>query len=85
MPTPSRTVRVFLSSTFRDFIQERDELVKRVFPELRRKCRERLVELVADDLRWRIIEEERREVATNLNLNQTSALGSGSGYRSYAA
>jgi hypothetical protein len=33
----SRTVRVFLSSTFLDFAEERDLLVKKVFPELRRK------------------------------------------------
>jgi hypothetical protein len=31
----SRLVRVFISSTFRDFMGERDELVKRIFPELR--------------------------------------------------
>jgi hypothetical protein len=31
----SRTVRIFLSSTFRDFDEERDLLVKRVFPALR--------------------------------------------------
>jgi hypothetical protein len=42
MPAPnSRTVRVFLSSTFRDFTGERDLLVKTIFPELRRRCRER--------------------------------------------
>jgi hypothetical protein len=50
----SRLVRVFISSTFRDFIQERDELVKKVFPELRRRCKERFVELVEVDLRWGI-------------------------------
>ena len=41
MDTPTHTVRVFLSSTFRDFAGERDLLVRKVFPELRRKCRER--------------------------------------------
>ena len=34
MTTQSRLVCVFISSTFRDFIEERDELVKKVFPEL---------------------------------------------------
>ena len=53
----SRLVRVFISSTFRDFIEERDELVKTIFPELRRKCRARQVELVDVDLRWGITEE----------------------------
>jgi tetratricopeptide (TPR) repeat protein len=56
--TKSRTVRVFLSSTFRDFAEERDLLVKKVFPELRRRCRERQVELVDVDLRWGITEEQ---------------------------
>ena len=57
----SRVLRVFLSSTFRDFMQERDRLVKQVFPELRRKARERGVEVVEVDLRWGITEEESRQ------------------------
>jgi nephrocystin-3 len=61
MTTISRTVRVFLSSTFRDFAEERDLLVRKVFPELRRKCRERQVELVDVDLRWGITEEEAQQ------------------------
>jgi predicted DNA-binding WGR domain protein len=36
MSTSSRTVRLFISSTFRDFAEERDLLVRKVFPELRR-------------------------------------------------
>jgi len=50
----SRLVRVFISSTFRDFMGERDELVKRIFPELRRRCKARFVELLEVDLRWGI-------------------------------
>ena len=57
----SRTIRVFLSSTFRDFGEERDLLVKKVFPELRRMCRERQVELVDVDLRWGITEKEAQQ------------------------
>jgi len=57
----SRLIRVFLSSTFRDFMEERDLLVKQVFPELRRKARERGVEVVDVDLRWGITEEESRQ------------------------
>ena len=60
-PTDSRTIRVFLSSTFRDFAEERDLLVRKVFPELRRKCRERQVELVDVDLRWGITEKEAQQ------------------------
>ena len=61
MNSQSRSVRVFLSSTFRDFAEERDLLVRKVFPELRRKCRERQVELVDVDLRWGITEEEAQQ------------------------
>ena len=61
MTTQSRIVRVFLSSTFRDFAEERDLLVRKIFPELRRKCRERQVELVDVDLRWGITEEEAQQ------------------------
>jgi hypothetical protein len=62
--TKSRVVRVFVSSTFRDMQQEREQLVKFIFPELRRRCRERGVQLVEVDLRWGITEEqaERGEV-----------------------
>jgi len=53
-----RTLRVFLSSTFRDFGEERDLLVKRVFPALRARLKDRFVELVDVDLRWGITAEE---------------------------
>lgn len=36
-----REIRVFVSSTFRDMREEREELVKRVFPQLRKLCEER--------------------------------------------
>ena len=61
MTAPSRTVRVFLSSTFRDFAEERDLQVRKVFPELRRKCRERQVKLVDTDLRRGIIKKEAQQ------------------------
>jgi hypothetical protein len=53
-----RAIRVFLSSTFRDFSAERDLLVRQVFPALRAKLAERFVDLVDVDLRWGITEEE---------------------------
>ena len=56
-----RTIRVFISSTFRDMHAERDELMLFVFPELRKKCRERQVEFVEVDLRWGITEEESKQ------------------------
>jgi tetratricopeptide (TPR) repeat protein len=42
-------------------MEERDLLVKQVFPELRRKARERGVEVLDVDLRWGITEEESRQ------------------------
>jgi len=59
-----RHIRVFISSTFRDMHEERDLLVKRIFPELRMRCRKRSVEFTEVDLRWGVTEEqaERGEV-----------------------
>ena len=56
-----RVIRVFISSTFRDMMRERDLLVKRVFPELRRKCARRFVTFTEVDLRWGITEEQSAE------------------------
>lgn len=53
-----RSIRVFVSSTFRDMMEERDSLMTHCWPELRRFCRERHVELVEVDLRWGISEEQ---------------------------
>jgi hypothetical protein len=61
MKIESRCIRVFLSSTFHDFAEERDLLVKQIFPELRRKCLDRQVELLDVDLRWGITEEEAQQ------------------------
>jgi len=59
-----RVIRVFVSSTFRDMQAERDELVLKIFPQLRRLCEERGVTWGEIDLRWGITEEqsERGEV-----------------------
>ena len=56
--TQNRRIRVFVSSTFRDMMGERDELMTHTWPELHRFCRERQVELVEVDLRWGIAEEQ---------------------------
>ena len=50
-------VRVFLSSTFVDMQEERDYLVKKIFPSIKAECRRRGVDFVALDLRWGINEE----------------------------
>ncbi len=41
-----RVVRVFVSSTFRDMVEDRNELMVQTWPALRRLCRERAVEFV---------------------------------------
>jgi hypothetical protein len=57
----SRVVRVFVSSTFRDMGAERDELVKRTFPALRKLCESRGVTWGEVDLRWGVTDEQRAE------------------------
>lgn len=54
----SREVRVFLSSTFRDFDEERKLLATQVFPELNRRASARGVVLVEVDLRWGVTQEQ---------------------------
>lgn len=54
----SRLIRVFLSSTFVDFQEERSLLVQQVFPSLRRRARSREVEIVDVDLRWGVTAEQ---------------------------
>jgi len=58
MPSIWNTIRIFISSTFRDMHVERDHLVKVVFPELRERCEKRRVHLIDVDLRWGVTEEE---------------------------
>ena len=52
MAQQDRVVRVFISSTFRDMFEEREILVKRIFPQLRKLCEERFVAWGDVDLRW---------------------------------
>src|SRR3954470_11727679 len=52
------TVRVFISSTFRDMQAERDHLVKVVFPRLRERLAPYRIELLDIDLRWGITREQ---------------------------
>jgi ATP/maltotriose-dependent transcriptional regulator MalT len=60
-PPAPRVVRVFVSSTFRDMQAERDELVKRVFPQIRRLCEQRGVVWGEVDLRWGVTDEQKAE------------------------
>ncbi|HYM20572.1 MAG TPA: tetratricopeptide repeat protein, partial [Candidatus Kapabacteria bacterium] len=58
VPQNQSELRIFVSSTFHDLEEEREYLVKRVFPEIRQLCRERGVEFTEIDLRWGLTEEE---------------------------
>jgi tetratricopeptide (TPR) repeat protein len=53
-----RLIRVFISSTFHDMQEERDELLKFIFPQLRKLCEQRGVTWGEVDLRWGITEAE---------------------------
>jgi len=61
--TAFRSIRVFVSSTFRDMQAEREELVKRIFPQLRRVCETRGVAWSEVDLRWGVTDEQKAEGA----------------------
>src|SRR5581483_3824952 len=54
----SNELRLFLSSTFVDFLGERDYLAKKIFPKLRAQCRERGIEFTEIDLRWGLTDED---------------------------
>lgn len=50
--------RVFISSTFRDLREEREHLVKKIFPEIRALCRLRGITFTEVDLRWGLTDDE---------------------------
>lgn len=50
-----KTVRVFISSTFKDMQAERDHLVRFVFPKLREELLPHRIHFVDVDLRWGLI------------------------------
>jgi preprotein translocase subunit SecA/nephrocystin-3 len=52
---------VFISSTFRDMQEEREELVKQIFPQLRRLCESHGVTWGEVDLRWGVPNEAKAE------------------------
>jgi NACHT domain. len=54
---PSKTFRIFVSSTFSDLKAERDALQRFVFPRLRELCTSRGARFQAIDLRWGVSEE----------------------------
>ncbi len=61
MPKKWKTIRIFISSTFRDMHAERDHLIRFVFPELKEKCRKHRVHLIDVDLRWGVTEADAQD------------------------
>ncbi len=56
--TGNRQLRIFVSSTFQDMVEERNVLVEKVFPMVAAYCHKKQVEFTGVDLRWGITEEE---------------------------
>ena len=58
------TIRLFVSSTFKDLKAEREALQREVFPKLRQLCQSNGLRFQAIDLRWGISEEAGRDNQT---------------------
>ncbi|CAD5125807.1 DgyrCDS14011 [Dimorphilus gyrociliatus] len=65
-----KTVRIFVSSTFKDFHAEREILVKQVFPDLRQWCESRNLHLIDCDLRWGIPKDSTTEETLRICLKE---------------
>ncbi|XP_048581022.1 TPR repeat-containing protein DDB_G0287407 isoform X2 [Nematostella vectensis] len=65
-----KTIRLFVSSTFRDFHEEREVLVKEIFPDLRLWCEERKLHLVECDLRWGVPKDSSTEETVRICLEE---------------
>ena len=58
MARKSRAIRLFISSTFRDFERERNLLSQDVFPRIRKRCERRGFSFQWVDLRWGVSETD---------------------------
>ena len=63
----NKTFRLFVSSTFSDFNEERKLLQTIVFPEIKKYCRDNGLNFQPIDLRWGVTEEASNDQKT-LNL-----------------
>ncbi|UJR37208.1 hypothetical protein I4U23_029917 [Adineta vaga] len=59
--TPNKVVRIFVSSTFTDFFNEREILIKKVFPELRDELEPVGLQIIDCDLRWGVPKDSTTE------------------------
>ena len=57
--TNDREIRIFISSTFLNMFAEREVLVRRIFPQLRKLCADRFVTFTDVDLRWGVNDEQK--------------------------
>ncbi len=57
-PAKPRRIRVFISSTFSDMMEERDTLLHKVFPRLQGEFNRDFYTIEPVDLRWGITEEQ---------------------------
>ena len=62
--TKDRVIRVFVSSTFCDMVEDRNEPISHVWPALWKVCHDRAVEFVEVDLRWGVTEEQSQHKGT---------------------
>ncbi|MBR0281453.1 MAG: DUF4062 domain-containing protein [Oscillibacter sp.] len=58
MENLNRVIRIFISSTFKGFEQERDDMARELYPALREYCRKRGFFFRAVDLRWGVSDED---------------------------
>eukprot|EP00026_Physarum_polycephalum_P000414 Phypoly_transcript_00415.p1 GENE.Phypoly_transcript_00415~~Phypoly_transcript_00415.p1 ORF type:complete len:1535 (+),score=349.28 Phypoly_transcript_00415:114-4718(+) len=61
-----REVKIFISSPFKDMNAERELLVKKIIPHLKRSCGERDVVLSYVDFRWGVTESQNEQAQTLL-------------------
>jgi tetratricopeptide (TPR) repeat protein len=67
----ARQIRVFVSSTFLDMIEDRNELTDQAWPALRILCQSLNIDFVAVDMRWGITEDQcRRNEVIGLVLDE---------------
>ncbi|KAM4706799.1 NACHT domain- and WD repeat-containing protein 1 [Discoglossus pictus] len=51
-PEPSKVVRIFISSTFSDMVEERDALMELAYPEVQAFCQKKGLAFEVVDMRW---------------------------------
>lgn len=77
MKSNSKTIKFFISSTFKDFLKERNALQEFVFPKLKILCQSKGFSFQPVDLRWGVIPEASDDNQTmNFCLNEVKRCSS---------